>query len=288
MVSRLAALVLTSLIAAACGATQPYSTSVTGAPSATTTLEAACPTDPPADFAVEPRNGNAYLSWGAVTAAESYEIEIHAMDSAALLERRTLRDTRWEWAAHGLGQGPYRARVRALMGCGMSSWSPEDTFILNRSGGAGEFAEAAPAGPAPAAAAPASVASNVTPRPLATCGSLSGPYAADFRGVLFRTSAAPASRAVSIPAGTYRVDVETFDPAHRPGFQAYQTSERLTLSVRGADGTTETIGTTRDIPDDATSMLSSFTVTLRATSDVLLAGASSDSVHGACVVWTPL
>ena len=179
----------------------------------------------------------------------------------------------------------------------MSNWSPDDTFILNRSGGAGEIVAPAAADPAPDAAAPAPAqagpapaagASNLTPRPLATCGSLSGTYAADFRGVLFRTSAAPASRAVSIPAGTYRVDVETFDAAHRPGFQAYQTTESVTLSVRGADGTAETIGTTRDIPEAATSILSSFTVTLRATADVLLAGASSDSVHGACVVWTGL
>ena len=37
-------------------------------------------------------------------------------------------------AMRWLGQGPYRARVRAVTACGTSDWSAEDVFLLNRSG----------------------------------------------------------------------------------------------------------------------------------------------------------
>jgi hypothetical protein len=77
------------------------------APSNPLPQEALCVTDVPSAFAVEPRNGNAYLSWSAVSSAEAYEVEIYRLDSGAGVATQTLRETRWEWGGPELGQGPY-------------------------------------------------------------------------------------------------------------------------------------------------------------------------------------
>lgn len=78
---------------------------------------------------------------------------------------------------------------------------------------------------------------------------------------------------VAVPAGNYRVDVETKDAAHAPGYQPDQTQEVVT--VRG-------IGTTEDIPEAATSHVTAFTVILPTLTEVVIEG-GRDSVHGVCV-----
>ena len=284
---RCCAVVVCAFIASGCGYTQESLSEITGAPSAPAALETSCRAEVPAEFFVEPRNGNAYLSWAAVPQADEYEVEISLLGTDVPAAEHRLAGTRWEWDAQGLGQGPYRAKVRAITACGTSDWSAEDVFVLNRSGRTVETSPA-PVPPAPPQSpTPPPAAASGAATPVASCGSLSGTYAIDLRGTTFRSSSS-ASRAVAIPAGTYRVAVETYDAAHRAGYQPGQTQETLVLSALYADGSTEQLGITQDIPDAATAVVSTFTVTVRTVSQVRLGSAGGHSVHGACVVWTAL
>ena len=287
---RRCAVVVCAFVAGGCGYTQESLSEITGAPSAPAALETSCRAEVPAEFVVEPRNGNAYLSWAAVPQADEYEVEIFLLGSDVPAAGHRLTGTRWEWDAQGLGQGPYRARVRAVTACGTSDWSAEDVFLLNRSGRAVETSPAPvpPAPPhSPSSPPPPPAPASGAATPVVSCGSLSGTYAIDLRGTTFRGSAST-SRAVAIPAGTYRVAVEAYDAGHRAGHQQGQTQETLVLSALYADGSTEQLGITQDIPDAATAVVSSFTVTVRTVSQVRLGSAGGDSVHGACVVWTGL
>ncbi len=281
---RLGCIVVTCALAATgCGYTQNSESAVTGGPSSILPLELACVSDAPGDFGVEPRNGNAYLSWTAVAGANVYEVEIYEVSSGSLVAGHVLAGTQWEWGAPGLGQGPYRARVRALAECGSGRWSADDVFILNRSGAAGVPPPSFPPPPVPGPEAPPTPAPPSTP--VAACGSLSGAYAADFRDVTFRSSVG-AMRAITVPAGVYRIDVETYDAGHAAGRQPQQTHETVSVSVRTMGGRVEQIGTTQDIPEAAAAIVSSFSVSLEGVSEVHLKSAGGDSVHGACVAWS--
>jgi hypothetical protein len=83
---------------------------------------------------------------------------------------------------------------------------------------------------------------------------------------------------LAIPAGTYRLTVRTFDAGHRAGYQTEQTAETLDVIVNGV-----VIGRTTDIPEDATSVESVFTVTGPATTVTLRHTGGVNSVHGAWV-----
>jgi len=82
---------------------------------------------------------------------------------------------------------------------------------------------------------------------------------------------------VSIPAGTYRVDVETKDANHQLGYQTDQTQEVVTI-----DG----IGTTEDIPEADTAHVTTFFVTLPAQLGQVVIHGGRDSVHGLCITFT--
>lgn len=118
---RLSLVAVCALIASACGQMPLSPSAATGVRSDPLPLEAICSSDAPGDFVVHPRNGNAYLSWSGVTSAHAYEVEIYQIDSDRLVADHTLSDTQWEWGAHGLGQGPYRARVRMVTECGRAT-----------------------------------------------------------------------------------------------------------------------------------------------------------------------
>jgi hypothetical protein len=270
--------VICALVVSACGQTVVTPAAVTGAPSDPLTLEAACNIDTPGAFAVEPRNGNGYLSWSAVASAHAYEVDIQQVDSGAPVAAHLLVETQWEWAAQGLGQGPYRARVRAVAGCGKGAWSAEDVFILNRSGIAADaLPEPAPPAPAPPGATPAP-APPVPSVPLLSCGTVHGHYVANALGTVFIRGMAPLVMPLALPAGAYRVDIETNDAGHRAGWQAGQTEEVVT--VRG-------MGTTLDIAEAARRQVTTFTVTLPLLSEVVIE-AGPHSVHGVCVAFVRL
>ena len=262
----------------ACGQTAVSQPALTGAPSAAVTLEEACTTAIPGEFVVEPRNGNAYLSWAAAGSAHAYEVEIRQVGSEAVVVSHVLAATRWEWDAQALGQGPYRARVRAIAGCGMSSWSVEDVFILNRSGQASGTPPAAPSSvPQTPVSQPPVVPPPVAPppAPLLDCGTVRGHYVVDLLGKTFQVGVPPEHVPLALPAGRYRVHIETNDPGHREGWQTGQTQEVVT--VWG-------VGTTQDIPEAATRQVTSFTVTLPRLAEIVV-DSGPDSVHGVCVAF---
>lgn len=257
----------------ACGQTAVSPAALTGAPSAAVTLEDACITATPGEFVVEPRNGNAYLSWAAVASAQAYEVEIHQVASGTVAVSHILADTRWEWDAQELGQGPYRARVRAIAGCGMGAWSVEDVFILNRSGQAPSTPPAAPSSVPEPPVSPPPVAPP--PAPLSVCGTVRGHYVVNLLGKTFQRGVPPMHVPLALPAGTYRVHVETNDPRHRDGWQAGQTQEVVT--VWG-------VGTTQDIPEAAKRQVTSFTAMLPRLAEIVVES-GPDSVHGVCVAF---
>jgi hypothetical protein len=284
-------LLLCAIGAGACSNMLDETTTLTGGPTGVSPLEAPCEIAAPTEFAVEPRNANAYISWAGIEAALLYEVEIYDVRSEELVASHALPGTRWEWGAHGQGQGPYRARARAVTSCGVSDWSAEDVFILNRFGHSAGTPEppaavAAPILPTPEASAPPAATVAIAPAP-AACGSLSGVYAVNYRGVTFKPGMT-ATRAVAIPAGNYLVEVETYDAQHRAGYQSDQTEETLNVSVRLAEGGGSQIGATADIPEAATTARASFHVSVGRVTHVTLASAGRHSVHGACVVWRPV
>lgn len=284
MMPRCLALISAAALASACGQTVVSQPTAAGAPSEPQTLQAAtCSNDAPTGFAVEPRNGNAYLSWDPVESAEAYEVEIHEVESGSRVVMHSLRDTRWEWGG-GPTQGPYRARVRAVSPCGMSDWSGEDTFILNRSGSV--TIASAPQPPAPPAAAPQPPAPapvppappTPPPAPLLSCGTLRGQYVVDLLGTTFQQDGAPVVAPLALAAGTYRIEVETNDAHHAAGVQTYQTEEVVT--VWG-------VGTTIDIPEAVTRQVTTFTATLPMLAQIVVEP-GRHSVHGVCIAITPM
>lgn len=277
--------VVCAVVVSACGQTGFSPSPVTVTASESLPLQTECAVASPRGFAVEPRNANAYLSWAAVDGAESYAIEIYETGSGALVGTHVTSSTQWEWGAPGLGQGPYRARVRAQGSCGVSEWTADDVFILNRFGGSGSatpdpdpFPAPAPTPtPMPPAPVPPSPAPPVVPpAPLVACGTLKGHHVVNLLGTTFKRGMAPVRAAVSLPAGTYQVEVETNDAKHRAGYQVSQTSEVVTL--RG-------IGTTSDIPETTPRHVTTFTATLPVLAE-LVVEAGRDSVHGVCVAFT--
>ncbi len=262
---RLALVVMCALVAGACGKTEVSGTSVTGGPSAALPLEATCVTVAPGDFVVEPRNANAYVSWSVVESAHAYEVAITELATGNVVAVHSLTDTKWEWGAPGLGQGPYSARVRAVTSCGMGDWSVDDVFILNRSGTAVEL-PAPPAPPAPPGAPAA---------PMFACGTLQGHYVVDLLATSFQKGNPPVFAPLALPAGAYQVHVETNDAGHQPGKQTAQIEEVVT--VWG-------VGTTQDIPDAATRQVTTFNVVLPKLAQVVVES-GPHSVHGVCVAF---
>ncbi len=262
---RCSLILMCAVVASACGQTAVLSSEGTGGPSASQPLEATCITAAPGDFLVDPRNGNAYLSWSAVTTAHAYEVEIYRVDSGALVASSIAAETRLEWDAHDLGQGPYRARVRAISECGKGNWSAFDMFVLNRSGST----------PSPAPPVPAPPVPPVPPPPLHGCGTVRGHYVVNLLGTTFVRGNAPVYAPLALPAGAYEVHVETNDANHRAGWQTSQTEEVVT--VWG-------VGTTHDIPDAATRQVTTFNVMLPMLAQVVVE-AGPHSVHGVCVAF---
>lgn len=269
-----------ALLASACG-------QIVGAPSAVTAessesptaLDAICVTAAPGEFLVDPRNANAYISWSGVASALAYDVEIDMVDSGERVAEHTLSVTRWEWAAPGLGQGPYRARVRAVTECGSGDWSAYHVFILNRAGDPAptpptpQAPVPAPPGP-PAPPLPPPPTPPAPPAPLLSCGTLQGHYVVNLLGTTF-VKGIEVFAPLSLPAGSYRVEIETNEAAHRAGYQTEQTEEVVT--VWG-------VGTTRDIPEVEVRQVTTFDVTLPLLTQVVVQG-GPHSVHGVCVAF---
>jgi hypothetical protein len=115
-----------------------------------------------------------------------------------------------------------------------------------------------------------------------------GRYAADFFGDTLGSGQSQA-RSVAVPAGSYRVIAETYDPGHREGHQVGQTNERAAVSVALADGSRVDLGVTPDIPTSSTSARAVFQLNAGVgVVEVRLTHASASgthSIHGACVMF---
>lgn len=120
---------------------------------------------------------------------------------------------------------------------------------------------------------PANPCGSCTSAPVPVPSAPSAPFAASVCTAGIFVTGITEQLAINVPAGTYRVDVETKDAAHAPGYQPDQTQEVVT--VRG-------IGTTEDIPETATSHVTAFTAAIPTLTEVVIEG-GRDSVHGVCV-----
>lgn len=178
----------------------------------------------------------------------AFDILIEVMDGSGWRDVEIISALSWS-PTPPLGFGEYRARVRVPC----SDWSDPAYFTF----GGPPYTPPAPESPTP---------------PVLVTATVCWTGAEGF----FLSSIPPRRKPVSLPAGRYRVEVETRDDGHRAGYQTDQTEEVVT--VWG-------VGTTRDIPETEQRQMTVFNITILTPWNEVVVEGGRHSVHGVCVTF---